>query len=174
MNYKNQKGFTLVELLIVIVIISILAVVIFVALNPGERFGQSRDAVRQNDVQEILSAVKLYQVDNGGDHLTAIQQLTAGDVYMIVNGMTTGCDDNNAYCTTNVSSDTHCVNFADLLTAGYLDELPVSPAGEITWDNADSNGENGSGYTLSVDTNEIVTIRACEDEQTTDEIKTAR
>lgn len=170
----QEKGFTLVELLVVIAIIGILVAIIFVALDPATRFGQARDAVRQNDVQEVLSAVKLYQVDNGGSHLASIDGLTDGEVYMAVNGgtMTSGCDDNT--CTTAVTSDTHCVNIAGLVTGGYLDSMPVSPAGATTWDDGSGATDEGSGYTVSKDANGIVTVRACEDEQTTTEIEAAR
>ena len=122
--------------------------------------------MRQNDVGEILSAIKLYQVDNGGDHLASIEALTAGSVYMAVNGatMAAGCDDNNAQCDTDVTNDTACVNIAGLVTDGYLPGAPVSPTGEVTWDDGNASGEEGSGYTLSVDANGIVTVRACESE----------
>ncbi|MCR4314415.1 MAG: type II secretion system GspH family protein [Candidatus Uhrbacteria bacterium] len=173
--FANRKGFTLIELLVVIAIVGILVAVIFVALDPATRFGQARDAVRQNDVQEILSAVKLYQVDNGGDHLASIDALTAGSVYMVVNGatMATGCDDNNAACTTGVTADTSCVDIAGLVTGGYMD-APVSPAGEVTWDDGSGVADEGSGYTISVDANGVVTVRACEDEQTAAEIQASR
>jgi hypothetical protein len=52
--------------------------------------------------------------------------------------------------------------------------MPVSPAGLTTWDDGDTSGEEGSGYTISKDANGIVTVRACEDEQTTTEIEAAR
>ena len=169
----RSQGFTLIELLIVIAIIGILVAVIFVALDPAQRIRQARDAVRQNDVGEILSAVKLYQVDNV-EHLTSIQALSTGDVYMIVNGMTTGCDNHNDQCTTGVTGDTHCVNFSQLISTGYVGELPVSPPGEVVWDDANSNGDAGSGYTLSIDSNGVVFIRACEDEATDVEIEASR
>ncbi|TAL49703.1 type II secretion system protein [Patescibacteria group bacterium] len=173
---QRVRGFTLIELLVVIAIIGILVAIIFVALDPATRFGQARDAVRQNDVQEILSAVKLYQVDNGGDHLGSIGALTAGNVYMAVNGgaMGTGCDDNNAACTTDVTADTSCVDISGLVTGGYLDDMPVSPAGEVTWDDGSGATDEGSGYTISVDANGVVTVRGCEDEQTTTEIEASR
>lgn len=172
----NKKGFTLVELLVVIAIIGILVAIIFVALDPSARFGQARDAVRQNDVQEILSAIKLYQVDNGGEHLASINALANEEIYLAVNGagMTAGCDDNNNNCTTDVTSDTHCVNLEELVNEGYLNNMPVSPAGLTTWDDGDTAGEEGSGYTISKDSNGVVTVRACEDEQTTTEIEAAR
>jgi prepilin-type N-terminal cleavage/methylation domain-containing protein len=162
----SKKGFTLVELLIVIAIVAILVAIIFVALDPATRFAQARDAVRQNDVGEILSAIKLYQVDNGGDHLASIGALTPGDVYMAVNGavMTTGCGDSNVSCETDVTDDTSCVNIAGLVSGGYLAAMPVSPAGDVVWDGGTGATDKGSGYTISVDINGIVTVRACESE----------
>jgi prepilin-type N-terminal cleavage/methylation domain-containing protein len=169
----NKQGFTLIELLVVIAIIGILVGVVFVALDPATRFKQARDAVRQNDAQEILSAVKLHQVDNSGSYLAAISATTAGSVYMIVDGsMAAGCDDNNSACDTAVTGDTTCVNLAGLVDQ-YLEDVPISPAGTITWDDGSANGEEGTGYTLERETNGVIRIRACESEDTT-EIEAAR
>jgi len=162
----SKRGFTLVELLIVIAIVAILVAIIFVALDPATRFAQARDAIRQNNVGEILSAIKLYQVDNGEDHLASINALTPGDVYMVVNGtsMVTGCADHNTSCDTVVTDDMDCVNLAGLVTGGYLASIPVSPGVTVTWDDGSEVSDNGSGYTLSVDSNGIITVRACESE----------
>ena len=165
-NMKNrEKGFTLVELLVVIAIIGILAAVIFVALDPATRFADARDAVRQNDVQEILSAVKIYQVDEGGDlpvttAATTPPGVNAGDVYMIGDA-TGGCDADvsTSYTCSGVTSSTHCIDLSDkLVTDGYLGQEPVSPDGQGTWD------QSLSGYTYSVDSNGLVTIGSCENE----------
>jgi prepilin-type N-terminal cleavage/methylation domain-containing protein len=163
---NDQKGFTLVELLVVIAIIGVLVAIIFVALDPATRFAQARDAVRQNDVQEVLSAVKLDQVDNGGSYIASIAGLTADEVYMAVNGatMVTGCDDNNAACDVDVTGDTHCVNVAGLITEGYMGEMAISPSGSVTWDDGSGVSDEGSGYTISVDANGIVTVASCESE----------
>ena len=172
-NSKRQSGFTLIELLVVIAIIGILVAVVFVALDPATRFAQARDAVRQNDVQEILSGIKLHQVDNDGDYLAAVAGTTAGSVYMIVDGaMVTGCDDNNAACDTDVTGDATCVDLAGLVDA-YLEDVSVSPAGTITWDDGSADGEEGTGYTLEREATGTIRIRACESEDTT-EIEAAR
>jgi prepilin-type N-terminal cleavage/methylation domain-containing protein len=167
---KNNKGFTLIELLIVIAIIAIIAAVVFVALDPLTRFRDARDSNRASDVNELLSAIKIDQVDNNGSYLTAITNMTAGSVYMVVNGssMTAGCDDNNASCDTNVTSDTTCVNLAGLITEGYLASIPISPAGAVTWDDGNASGEEGTGYTLQRDATGILHVRACESENTTE------
>ena len=44
----SRKGFTLLELLIVIAIIAILSVVLVIVLNPAETLRKSRDAQRHD------------------------------------------------------------------------------------------------------------------------------
>jgi len=162
----SKKGFTLIELLVVIAIVAILAVVVFVALDPATRFQDARDAVRASDTVETLSAIKLHQVDNGGSYIAAVTGLTDGSVYMIGTAVT-GCDDQNTNCDTDVTADTSCVSLAGLATAGYLPEVPVSPNGAGTWTAATT------GYTIQKDSTGVITIRACESENTT-EISSAR
>jgi prepilin-type N-terminal cleavage/methylation domain-containing protein len=56
MNFK-QKGFTMVEMLIVIGVIAVVATVIVLVLNPVELFKQARDAQRINDLLTIENIV---------------------------------------------------------------------------------------------------------------------
>ena len=164
-----RKGFTLIELLIVIAIIAILAAVVFVALDPLTRFQDARDATRWSDISAVLDSIKVDQVDNGGAYIAAVTAMNAGDVYMIVDGaMAAGCDDNNVNCDTAVTNDTACVNLAGLVTEGYMGDVPISPAGAVTWDDGDQAGEEGTGYTLQRDATGIVTVRSCESENTTE------
>jgi len=63
---RNKKsGFTLIELLIVIAIIAIIAGIVFVALNPLQRFASARDTIRLSQVTQIKKALDLYLLDNG-------------------------------------------------------------------------------------------------------------
>lgn len=59
---KKQNGFTLVELLIVIVIIGILASLIF-ANFAGVR-QRARDSQRKSDLKQIQTALELYRADS--------------------------------------------------------------------------------------------------------------
>lgn len=169
----NKRAFTLIELLIVIAIISIIASVVFVALDPLTRFRDSRDAKRWADINSLLSAIKIDQVDNGGNYLPAVTGMTPGEVYMIVDGVpgSPNCNAGNANCDTDVTTETvpgdHCVNMAELVTQGYLGSIPISPKGDFTWTSS------LSGYTIERNINGILTIRACESENTS-EIKSAR
>ena len=58
-----QKGFTLVELLVVIALIAVLAVAVVLTLNPAELLKQGRDSTRISDLANINSALSLYLVD---------------------------------------------------------------------------------------------------------------
>lgn len=55
-----KKGFTLVELLIVIAIIAILATIVVVIINPAEMLRQARDSTRISDMSTINSAIALF------------------------------------------------------------------------------------------------------------------
>lgn len=58
-----NKGFTIVELLIVIVVIAILAAISIVAYNGIQ--SRARDNTRLSDIKAIQKALELYKVDNG-------------------------------------------------------------------------------------------------------------
>ncbi|MDB5165290.1 MAG: gspG [Candidatus Saccharibacteria bacterium] len=59
----KQSGFTIVELLIVIVVIGILAAIVIVAYNGIQ--GRARDSRRTNDAASIIKALELYRIDYG-------------------------------------------------------------------------------------------------------------
>ena len=59
----NHRGFTIVELLIVIVVIAILAAITVVAFDGVQ--SRSRDSKRKQDVAAIVKSLQLYNIDNG-------------------------------------------------------------------------------------------------------------
>lgn len=59
-----QKGFTLVEILIVVALIAILAVIALVTINPAEAQKRSRDARRIKELGTLQGIVEQYLADN--------------------------------------------------------------------------------------------------------------
>jgi prepilin-type N-terminal cleavage/methylation domain-containing protein len=162
---NRNKGFTLIELLIVIAIIAIIAAVIFVALDPLKRFQDSRDSTRWQEVNSILEAVRIDQVDNGGNYGYGVRYDTSnasivdGVEYMISNATTTtGC---NTSCS-SVFGANDCVNLNELVREGYLGELPISPNGAYAWNST------WTGYYVMRNENDSITVGACENENSSD------
>lgn len=56
----KPKGFTLLELLIVIAVLAILSVALILVLNPAETLRKSRDAQRITDLSTLKTAIGLY------------------------------------------------------------------------------------------------------------------
>ena len=63
---KNKKGFTLIEILVVIGIIAILAAIVIVAINPARQFAQARNAQRISNLNTILNGIGQNLADHKG------------------------------------------------------------------------------------------------------------
>lgn len=60
MKQKISAGFTLVELLIVIALISILSVAVLATINPIEQANKAKDSTTQNDAAEVMNSYERY------------------------------------------------------------------------------------------------------------------
>ncbi len=146
MKKQHNSGFTLIELLLVIGIIAVLAVVVFVALNPAQRFKDARDARRVTDMETILSAIHTSIVDSKG---ALPSGLSVGMSEVQLGSGASGCAIATGGC--NVVA-TACMNLSTPL-AKYLKSMPIDPSSTFTASN--------SGYSVVVDANGIVTVKAC-------------
>lgn len=137
-----RSGFTLIELLVVITIIATLAVVVFVALNPGARLIAARDARRTSDVDSILTAIHEDIVDSKGvSPLTDTAEHQLGTATSSCTISTGGC---------NVTADA-CLDLSSALSK-YLKSIPTDPL----------NGTAATThYSVQQDANGLVTVRAC-------------
>lgn len=153
-KFSKQPGFTLIELLIVIAVIAVLAALSFVALNPLARFQDSRNATRWADVNAILSAIKLDQIDNGGTYMADIQDLTEDLYYQVGNG--SACNDTCANPT--VILQTTCIDLGDLVDEGYLASVPIDPG--------DTNaGADETRYYMILNSNGSLIVGSCSEEK---------
>lgn len=138
------RGFTLVELLLVIGIIATLAVVVFVALDPAKRFQDSRDAKRVSDVETILSAVHQYVIDNKGAFPDGLDQ----DTERMLGTYGASCEYYNGGCDVSTGA---CLNLADELSK-YLKTIPFDPQ---------MGNEQETYYSILRDGSGIIMVRAC-------------
>jgi len=158
---QQKNGRILTVVLIIATVVALGAVFIFYVLDPWSDFRDSREAKRWADVTSIVTAIKINQVDNGGLYITAVENAREGESYMITDGsFGVDCDDKNEYCNIKVSGGDNCLDLSSLVLAGYLDEVPVSPKGKMSW------GSSRTGYVLRKDESGVLTVSACEPEKT--------
>ena len=59
----SRRGFTLLEILLVVAIISILAGIVIIAINPAKQLGATRDAERKQIIAEVNKAMVQFYID---------------------------------------------------------------------------------------------------------------
>jgi general secretion pathway protein G len=83
---NHQSGFTIIELLIVIVVIGILAALILTAY--GNIQGKAQASVTKNIVQQYSKALLAYKVDNG--HYPRQEDLDQNEISALPNNVNNG------------------------------------------------------------------------------------
>lgn len=89
----NKKGFTLIELIIVIAVIAILATTVILVLNPVNILAEARDSQRIADLGQMSSALGLYLATVNSPDLEFGQTGTSTRCYVnLASGLAiTGC-----------------------------------------------------------------------------------
>jgi prepilin-type N-terminal cleavage/methylation domain-containing protein len=107
MKYKKRtnKGFTLLEILLVIAAIGILAAIVLVAINPNKQIEAARQAKRRSDINTITKAIQQYSIDNNGQYPAEIET-----------GAKPICNIDN--------TPVGCVNLSSILAPTYIAALP--------------------------------------------------
>ena len=138
-----RKGFTLIEILVVIGIIAVLAAVVLVAVNPARQFKLARDSQRVSNVTAILNAVGQDIAEHRG---------------IFYCGSSTQALPSSSTLMTNDELITTRFDIASCIVPNYISSLPFDPskseAGYI------EGGKYNTGYTIIQDTNGRITISA--------------
>lgn len=136
----NKKGFTLLEILLVVAAIAILTGIVILALNPAKQLADTRNAQRNSDVNTILNGVYQYAIDNSGtlpsDITTSQTEVCSG------------------------SGGTECSGLIDLsvltFNETYLVSIPTDPTGAAGY---------GAGYEIVKSANGRITVVAPDAEE---------
>lgn len=136
----SQKGFTLVEILIVLALIAILVGAVLVALNPGRQFANARNSTRYSHLNTLMSAISSNAAENNGIFSCS----SAGVVPAVA---------------TEMGSAAGLYDIAPCLVTEYLNSMPVDPSdSDAQWT---SEVSYATGYTILKDaTTGAITLSA--------------
>lgn len=133
---KKQKGFTLIEVLIVIGIIAVLAAVVLVAVNPGRQFKLARDAQRVSNVNALLNTIGQNIAEHHGI-------------------FTCGATTTTLPSTSTVVASTGGFDIAPCVIPAYISSLPFDPS--LPGSYFASTTDYNTGYYISQDVQGRVT-----------------
>lgn len=138
-NNKNlKKGFTLIEVLLVMVLVGILLAIGLTSINMEARFVENRNDTRKNHIKTIEGAISQYRLQEGS--YPAGLDRTYREI-----------------CDPDAST---CINFVDLktlLVPKYLQSIPQDPN--------DTDNIGGTGYSIAVDsTTNTISIKSLQAE----------
>jgi type IV pilus assembly protein PilA len=135
LRMKQQKGFTLIEILVVIGIIAILAAVVIVALNPARQFAQARNTQRSSNVNTLLNAVSQRMADSRG-----LWSSTCGTATVTL-----------PTTPSVIGSGSGNINLSPCIVPTYVSVMVTDPS---------VGTEASTGYRISKDSNSRITVSA--------------
>jgi len=167
-NRNKNNGFTIIEIMIVLVVAGLILLIVFLAVPAVER--SARNVSRKDDAGILAAARQQYDINNatineggadqcptgGIDFMEFCTEITSGmtyykqsDIYIIANGFTVPT------CIPNET--TSCPTFAPLGTTPLL-----TPDNMITETYLICNNSNSGATTTGADPNDAVVLYALE------------
>ncbi len=131
---SRLSGFTLVELIVVLAILSIILALVLVAINPAKRLSDAADTQRWSDINNILNAINQYAADN--------KNLPPG---VTTTAMKLSSPGATGFCNA-------------LVNGGYLAVMPVDNSDGGAFTDCNNFTTGGTGYTVVRLTNGSVQV----------------
>ncbi len=114
---KIHSGFTIVELLIVIVVIAVLAAISVVAYTGIQN--RANDSVVESDLKTVAKKLELYKIDNNGNYPVSAQ-LDAVDIKISTKSYyAISSRANFYYCIDSASPSTYAIGAISASKQGY-------------------------------------------------------
>lgn len=141
MTQSAKRGFTLLEILIVVALIAILVGIVIAALNPGRQFANARNSTRWSHLQVVQSAISSNMAENAG-------------TFTCVSGGALPA------AATNMGSDTVGGDYdiAPCLVTEYISSMPYDPS--ATGAQWTSEASYDTGYTILQGADDRITVAA--------------
>lgn len=168
----QTKGFTLLELVIVIGILAVLGAVSVLVLNPAQLFAQARDTTRIEDMSVLRNALALY--------VSTVSSPTMGvtaNCYASVTGVALNCGGRHSGATAAYPATPRAVdgtgwlpvNFTSVPGGPALSVLPLDPTNSTTYFYSYANDNTAKTFELNAN---MESLRYCasgtDDKETTD------
>ncbi len=141
---KSKKGFTLIEILVVVGIIAVLAAIVLVAINPARQFKQAHDTQRLSNVNAILNAIGQNITDNQGSFKC--------------NGVVTSIPTTAGYMKSTASAPD--IDIYPCLVPTYMANLPFDPTDASAKGSTTASVGYNTRYQVIQDANGRITISA--------------
>ncbi len=112
MKNRYKRGFTLIEILVVIGIIAVLAAVVLVAINPSRQFKLARDSQRVSNMNALLNSISQNIAEHRGVFMCGNTVLALPTTPKIVKSATS----------------TDGIDLAPCVVPTYVSVLPYDPS----------------------------------------------